>query len=199
MNILRRCAGIAVIAAVTLPAQVFAESTQTSGAGTLTTDARLDFSVTIPQFLRFRVGTAGATIDQIDFTVPAANVGDGTDIAGVGGDLGAGVVTVQVSSNAGQITITENNNSAGSGLGDGGGNFLPYTEILTASSDPANLDAPVLSDAGGNSTTPTLNAGGVTSRNATWTYTYDNTAVYTAGIYGTLANGGRVTYTASSP
>lgn len=199
MNVLRRHGGIALIAALILPAQAFAESSQVTGAGPLSTDARLDFSVTIPEFLRFRVGTDGlGNIDQIDFNVPAANIGDGSDIAGVGGDIGAGVVTVEVRGNGGQVTITENNNSGGAGLDNGAGDSLPYTEILTSSSD-GNLPAPALSNGGGNTSLPVLSGGNVTSRSAQWTYTYDNTSVYAPGTYGTSTNGGRVTYTASSP
>jgi hypothetical protein len=148
--------------------------------------------------LVFRVGSAGATIDQITFSVPTGSAGDGTDVAGTGGNLGAGAVTAFVASNAGQVTITENNNSGGNGLSDGAGNFISYAEVLETSSD-ANMPTPDLSDAGGNFSTPVLSAGSVTNRSATWTFAFDNIQVYTAGTYGTSANGGRVTYTASTP
>ncbi len=135
---------------------------------------------------------------MITFTVPAANVGDGGDIAGTGGDATGGAVNVSVRGNAGQVTITEANNSGGTGLDNGAAAFIPYTEILTGS-NAGTLPAPVLSNAGGNTALPTLNGGNVTNRTAIWTYTYDNTAVYDAGTYGTSTGGGRVTYTASIP
>lgn len=172
------------------------------GAGSFSTSARLDFSIVVPRFLQFQVGTAGATIDQISFNVAAANVGSGAAQAGSGGNLGAGTVTVNIRANSGQITITPSNNSGGLGLGNGtAGQTIPYTEILTASSAAGSLPAPSLSNAGGTAVTPALSAGTVTNRSATWTYSYANTTVPNPGTYGTggAATGGRVTYTASSP
>src|SRR5690349_16944633 len=74
--------GVALCAA--LPAN--AESTSATGAGALSTAAHVDFSIVIPRFLSFRVGTTGGTIDLITFTVPAASLGNATPVAGVGGD-----------------------------------------------------------------------------------------------------------------
>lgn len=192
---------LAVLAAaltlsVAAPTQVSAEAVTTTGAGALSADARIDFRIDIPRMLRFRVGSPGATIDVIDFAPTLANLGDGTDIAATvgSGDLGNGDVSVQVASNAGQVTINHDTN--GASLSDGTGNTIPYTEILTASSD-ANLAAPVLGIAGNSQ--PSAVAG-LTNHTATWTYTYDNSAVYPSGIYGGVnTNGGRVTYTASTP
>lgn len=186
----------ALTVSLALPQLVHAESVTATGASP-TADARVDFRIIIPGVLRFRVGSPAAGIDLIDFAPTAANLGTGTDVAATAGsgDQGNGDVTVQVLSNSGQITITHDSN--GAVLADGTGNTIPYTEILTASSDVANLDAPVLGTA--NSTTPTLN-GELTNETATWTYTYDNTLAYNSGIYGGVnTNGGRVTYTASAP
>jgi hypothetical protein len=178
-----------------------AESSIVSGgAGPFSTSARLDFAIVVPRFLQFQVGTAGATINAISFNVAAANVGSGTAQTGTGGNLGSGVVTVNIRANAGQVTITPSNNSGGTGLRNGvAGQTISYTQILTTSSDAANVPAPTLSNAGGAAVTPALSAGTVTNRTATWTYTYANTTVPSAGTYGTAANGGRVTYTASTP
>ena len=80
-----------------------------------------------------------------------------------------------------------------------------YSEISTTSSNPATIPAPVLSDAGGTTSLPALGrdagVGGlkVTDRSGTWTYAYSNNALPSAGTYGTSANGGRVTYTATTP
>ena len=200
---LRRAVITAVVgSAALLPQFVSAETATATGAGALSSAARVDIQVVIPRFLQFQVGTAGATIDQITFNVAAANVGSGIAQAGTGGNLGAGAVTVNIKANSGQVTITPTNNSAGAGLGNGtAGQTIAYTEILTASSAAGTLPAPVLSNAGGTAVTPTLSAGAVTNRTATWTYTYANTTVPNAGTYGTggTATGGRVTYTATTP
>ena len=186
--------------AAAIPAH--AESTTVTGGGALSAPAHLDFSIVIPRFLSFRVGTAGATIDQITFTVPGANVGDSTPIAGTGGDAGGGsAANVSVLGNGGQITITEANNGGGTGLAHAtlAGTSISYSQITTTSSDTVNLQRPVLSDAGGNTSTPVLNSGNVTNRSAVWTYAYANSTIPSAGTYGTSAKGGRVTYTAAMP
>jgi hypothetical protein len=190
-------AGIAAAAAFSANA----ETTTVTGAGALSAPAHLDFSVVVPRFLTFRVGTASATIDQITFTVPGANVGDSTPIAGTGGDAAAGSgANVAVKGNGGQITITESNNGTGTGLQHATlTDTIAYTQITTTSSDATNLNAPALSNAGGNTATPVLNSSNVTNRTAVWTYAYANTTIPSAGTYGTSAKGGRVTYTASMP
>jgi len=83
---------IAVAAAlVAAPMMASAESAFTTGAGTpITASAHLDFQITIPKILYLRVGTgtamaANATINQIAFSVPAANVGDGSVISATAG------------------------------------------------------------------------------------------------------------------
>ena len=94
----------------------------------------------------------------------------------------------------------ERDNGTGTGLQHATlADTIPYSEITTTSSDAVNLQRPVLSNAGGNTSTPVLNAGNVTNRSATWTYAYANSSVVSAGTYGTSAKGGRVTYTASMP
>ena len=188
----------------TMAGNVLADSDSASGATPLSASANLDFRVVIPAVLRFRVGNDGnGNINEIRFDPAVATLGDGTDTSATsGGDISPGVVTVSLLSNAGQITITESNNSGGTGLNNGTvGENIPYSEILTTSSDPTNFAAPTLSNAGGGTSTPTPTSGNnkVTNRSETWTFTYDNTAVYPAGDYGTSSNGGRVTYTAASP
>jgi hypothetical protein len=192
----------ALLAAAALPQYAAAETASANGAGALSAPARVDVSVVIPRFLQFQVGTAGATIDAItfDMTSAAGSVGNSTAQSGTGGNLGGGAVTVNLKANAGQVTITPSNNSGGLGLGNGtAGQTIAYSEILTASSDATNLPAPTLSNAGGTAVNPALTGGGVTNRTATWTYTYANTTVPNPGTYGTSANGGRVTYTATTP
>ena len=181
-----------LVALGTSPLTGMAESTSANGAGNLSTAARLNLRVTIPRFLHFRVGTVDATIDQITFTPADANVGDGSSVAGTGGDAGGGSgANVTVRSNGGQITITESNDGGVGGLGTGAGN-ISLTEI-TVTSDNGALGTPALSDAGGNFTQPTLNGGNVTNRTAIWTYAYDNTSTPADGDYDA-----EITYTAAN-
>lgn len=199
-TILRAAMATALGAGALLGLPASAETTTVTGGGALSTPAHLDFSVVIPRFLTFRVGTNSATIDLITFTVPGANVGDATPIAGTGGDAGGTAANVAVKGNGGQITITETNNGTGTGLQHATlTDTISFTQIATTSSDAVNLNAPALSDAGGNTATPVLNASNVTNRTAVWTYSYLNTTIPSAGTYGTSAKGGRVTYTASMP
>ncbi len=145
---------------------------------------------------------AGHQINQITFTVPAAQVGTGSAIVGTGGEAGGGTAaTVQVVANNGQVTITATNNSGGLGLGNGvvGDPRINYNAIVTSTSD-ANLPAPNLTNAGGTTSLPVLTtAPYVTNRTATWTFNYANATVPAPGTYGTSARGGRVTYTATMP
>jgi len=169
---------------------------QSGGSGA---SAMLNFRIVIPEFIYFRVGSSGGTIDTVNFEPTADDVYNGT--AGIAATAGSGAVNVRLVSNAGGVRITPSNNSSGAGLGDGGGvNYISYAQINSASDDPA-LPAPALLNSGGTSVdiTPNVNAN-VTNITATWTYTYNNPAdPPAAGIYGTAANGGQVTYTAAVP
>ena len=193
-------AGIASVASTGARAEAI-----TDVAAPFSAAARLDFRIIIPGFLRFRVGTNSGTIDMITFDMTASpgNVGNSVSQSGTGGDAGAGSgANVLVQANNGQVTITETNSSAGLGLGTGtaGDGYISYAEITTAVSGDALFTAPTLSNAGGGTSTPTLNAGKVTNRTAVWTYGYANTTFPSAGTYGGVnTNGGRVTYTATTP
>ena len=199
-NLLKAALAISLGAALSAALPANAESTTTTGAGALSTAARLDFSIVIPRFLSFRVGTAGATIDQITFSPTAAVVGNSTPVAGTGGDAAGGSGSnVSVLGNGGQITITESNNSGGTGLQHATlADTINYNQITTSTSVPG-LPAPTLSNAGGGTSAPVLTASNVTNQTAVWTYAYANTTIPSAGTYGTSLKGGRVTYTASMP
>ncbi len=212
LNLISKITVVAAAIAATVPMLAQAESATVSAAtGALTTNARLDFRVTIPKVLFLRVGTGGlygaaanTTVDLIDFTVPAANVGDASVInATVGsGDLGNGSVTALLRSNAGNVTLTANTVGA---LGNGAGDTIPWSQIAVAS---ANLAAPAFANtlphtvalpAGGASANfaPAATAK-VTNVGSQWTYTYLNAATVPAGTYGGVGvNNSRVTYTAS--
>jgi hypothetical protein len=186
---------------ISLPGTLMAESISVNGATPLSAAARLDFQINIPGILRFRVGSDAGTIDLVQFSPTADNLGDGTDLPGTGGDLTGGEVTVDLFSNAGLITITPTNNSGGAGLDNGLGDIISYDEIITTSSDAAVLPVPDLTDAGGTTSQPPATSGAkVTILTESWTYTYDNTQVYPEGTYGGVnTQGGRVTYTAATP
>jgi hypothetical protein len=198
----------AVALALAAPMLASAESNFTTGAGSpITANARLDFQITIPKILFLQVGTgtnmaANATINQIAFTVPAANVGDATAINATAGsgDLGNGTVTARVIGNNGNITFTSQTLGA---LGNGSGDTISYAQIATAvavNTSATALAHPALADAATTTVTLIPAVGKVINRDAKWTYTYLNSAVVPPGTYGGVnANNSRVTYTASMP
>lgn len=189
---------LALMTVAVVPQWASAETTTATGAGPLSAAARVDMAIVIPRFLQFQVGTAGATIDAVTFTVAAANVGNSTPVAGTGGNVGGGAVTVNVRANTGQVTITPS--TTATGLANGAGQFINFNQISTASTDAANVPAPALVNGAGVGVNTVLSAAPVTNRTATWTYSYLNTTIPSPGTYGsTVANGGRVTYTASTP
>ncbi len=187
-----------------LPFAASAESDFNTGNGTITATARVDFTIVIPQVLYLRVGTGtafadNATIDMITFTVPAANVGDLTPIAGTGGDLTGGEVTARLIGNNGNISL---NVTTGGALSNGAGDTIPYSQITTTVSNLVTgtaLAAPVLANGAGTAISiPATNK--IVNRDARWTYAYANTATVAPGAYGvTTGNNGRATYTASMP
>src|ERR1700721_1765739 len=102
--------------ALTLPLIAFSESNVKAGPAPVSpgATAHVDFSVVIPKILYLRVGTgstysSGAlssvnTIDLITFSPAAGTVGNGTAVAGIGGDLTGGVETAAIVSNSGNVT-----------------------------------------------------------------------------------------------
>lgn len=175
-------------------APAHADSKFTTGAGAISAAPQLDFRVIIPKFIRFSVGAAGdGTVDLVEFTVPAANVGDASDIARTNG----GAVAVRLLSNGGNVTLTGTTTGA---LTDGVEN-ISFAEILSTS-DSTGLNAPTLVNGAASAPlTITPNVGTkVVDRTANWSFAYSNTDVVGAGSYGGVnTNNGRVTYTASLP
>ena len=192
-----------LVLAVTLviPFGANAESSLQTACTPCTANARVDFSIVIPKILFLRVGAAGAGIDQITFTVPAASVGNAVAQTGAGGDLGTGSVTAIVQGNNGTVTLTATNGGA---LGNGATGTINYSEIVTTPSALGGfgtlLSAPVLGNL--TSSTITINPAPslIVNAGARWTYTYANTTVVEPGTYGGVnLNNSRVTYTASMP
>lgn len=193
---------LAIAATLMMPFAAHAESTTTSGAGALSTQARVDFTIIIPRILFLRVGTTGLNnVDSIVFTVPAANVGNGTAQAGTGGDLGGGAVTAIVQGNSGNATLSVST----AGALQNGANTIAYTQITTTATALAGfgtlLNAPALANGAGGSVALTASGAGIVNDGATWTYSYLNSAVVPSGTYGgTGGTGqGRATYTVTAP
>ena len=191
MKTVRSIRGLALsgVAALGLIAMTpaLAESDFVTGAGAISANASVDFQINVPRFISFQVGSNGATVDEVVFNVPAANIGDGGDIAASSN----GTLAVDLLSNAGAINLTA---TTGGALSNGS-DTISWSEILTSSSD-AGLGVPVIVDgATGAATTIAANVGSsVVNRNADWTFDYSNTDVVGAGTYT-----GTVTFTATAP
>lgn len=181
---------------------ILADQDSAVGSGD-SASASLDFTISIPTFLVFRLGTAGVgNVDLIDFDLVGGGFepGSGTPVAATGasGDLGSGEVTVGILTNLdGNLSTTVT--AAASGLSDGATNTISFDDITTNSS--ATLNAPQLTD--GISGAVTTAVSGVTNTLAageSWTFSYDNTVAYEAGTYGGAnVNDGRVVYTVTLP
>ncbi|MDR7095263.1 hypothetical protein [Hydrogenophaga laconesensis] len=191
---------LAAAVVVASPLMASAESQLVTGAGSAT--ARLDFRVIVPRVLFLGVGTGAAglannaTIDMVtfDYTTNPAAVGTGAAAGAITGN----VVPVRVLGNNGQITLTAATTGA---LSNGSGDTIPWSEI-SATTNLAALPSPVIPATGtGAASNVTLSSGTkITDRSANWTFSYANSAVVAPGTYGaTVANNGRVTYTAAMP
>jgi hypothetical protein len=199
-------------AALTLPLMAFAESNVQTGAATSSpgATAHLDFSVVIPKILYLRVGTGStyssgaltsvSTVDLITFTPAAGTVGNGTAVAGTGGDLTGGVETAAIVSNSGNVTL---NATASGALSDGNGDSIPFTQITTAATTLTSttaLPAPVLSNGVSGNVVLTAPATKLITQDAKWTFSFANAANVPAGTYGGVnVNNSRVIYTATMP
>jgi len=200
------CVGIAAAAS--------AESNYVNGAATSSPGAvaHVDFTVIIPKILYLRVGTGSPywpanstlatvnTVDLVTFTVTPAVLGNGSAVAGTGGDLTGGAVTAAVVSNSGNVTLVA---SALGAMNNGGTDTINFTDILTASAvlnSATALPAPGLTNTTSTSIVLTAPASKVIKQDAKWTYTYANTSLPPAGTYGGVnTQNGRITYTATMP
>ena len=204
----------AAVGVLAMPMSVLAESDiNTVSPGPTSATARLDFTIIIPRVLFLQVGTGtnlvdNTAIDNLTFTVPAANLGDGTDITPVGGDLGAGAVRVRVFGNNGNIGLT----ATSPGALTSGTDTIPWSEILVTPSapllaavaagyTPTAIAHPTIPAAAGVGTATTITATNkVVRQEGIWTFKYDNSIAYAAGSYGaTGGTNGRIVYTATMP
>ena len=204
-NILRAALFIAGMS--TIPTVAQANSQFVTGVATpLTASANLDFTITVPKFVYVRISTGtnmanNATVDNLVYTVPAANVGDSTAISGVGGDLTGGQVTARVTGNNGTIAFSSTTLGA---MSNGAGDSISYSQMNVAvatNTSATALPAPTLVDGSTTSVNLTPTSGTkVTNLDAKWTFTYKNNNIVAAGTYGGInTQNGRVTYGVSMP
>ncbi|VTU17007.1 hypothetical protein H6CHR_00666 [Variovorax sp. PBL-H6] len=207
---------LAALAAIA-PLIARAESNSTTGAGSLSATASLRFGITIPKVLFLQIGTgtsytANPTVDNINFVVPASSVGNGTVLAGTGGDLFlSSIVTVRLLGNSGDILLNSTTTGALSS-GVASNPTVPWSDILVTTSALPNATFGFINGAiahpafstgpvGGPGTPVTVAAtGGRVRREGLWFYRYANSQAVPAGTYGgSAAKNGLVVYSATVP
>ena len=215
---MKKLVAIAAAVAAIAPFAARAESTLTvnPGTGTTTATAHLDFTINVPKMLFLQIGTgtsyaANGTVSNIIFDVPAGSNGGGA-IAGTGGDLSGGSVTVRVVGNTGNVGIT---NSVTGPLTSGvvGAPTVPWSDITVTPSALATttfgftntgISHPTFNTAASGGQSPLVSliaSNGVVRQEGSWTFAYANKLFLPAGTYGgstPSANNGRVTYTAAA-
>ena len=175
--------------ALATPLLASAESDVTTGseanAGNVGASARLNFSITIPRFIALQVGTAGGTVDTVDFVLTEAQASATGAVAPATGSP----VNVSLRANVGNVDLE----STGADLTNGS-ETIPLTR-LSVPTTTGNLAHPAFN--GSISVVPNIGTS-VISRTGTWAYSYDHqgagAAAPGAGTYTTV-----VTYTASAP
>ena len=203
---------LAGVAALALPLMASAESNVQTGAATAApgATAHVDFQIVIPKILYLRVGTGSSyttgaltsngAIDLVTFSPTAAQVGNGTAVAGTGGDLTGGVETAAIVSNSGNVTL---NATATGALGNGNGDSIPFSQITTTATTLTTgtaLPAPTLTNATSGNVLLTAPGTKIIVQDAKWTFAYANSAMVPAGTFGgPNTNNGRVVYTATMP
>jgi hypothetical protein len=193
---------VAVAAAVLALAPQFAAA-ESNVVTTGNATAKLNFQVTIPRVLYLQVGTGTpltnvTTVDQIAFAPTADELLANTaNLAGTGGDLGAGAVNVRIFGNSGNVTLSAAGAASGMQLG-ATTNYIPWTQIVAtaaAGTTAGGFNAATIAHPTVNSGNVTVNAtAGVVRQVSRWTFAYANSATYTPGVYT-----GQLTYTATAP
>jgi len=177
---------LGLVLALALVPAALADTASCSPAPCITTTG-LDFSILVPEAVVLRVGDA-ASVSTLVFDTNG--FAPGFVVAGTGGDLGAGTVTVEVTSNAGN-DLDLQQLAAGAefaGVGDPT-EIIPIGEISCVSTgDLACVGGDGPLPLGGAASAIDIFALGLpVSLNATWQYTYANTTQRKADTYaGTL-------------
>ena len=177
---------IIALATVAAAFSAYAESDINTGAGALSTTARLDFRVIVPKILFLQVGTGTAfadvaTIDRVDFTLTPAQAIGGGAVAGVST---GGTINARVLGNGGNVTFGAVGTVGGL---TNGAQTIPWTEIVPTATG-GTLIHPAISGA----TSALAATAGVVNSSTVYSFNYSNTNVVAAGTYN-----GQVTYTAS--
>lgn len=178
---------------------VMADSATCTGSACSAGPLSVTFSVTIPGFLRFQLGTTGTNPDvQFNTGVTAANAGNGTPVSadtvvnGGAGANGTDQVSYAILSNLGgtNVTLSAAAGAPAAGLTSAGGDTIPYTEIGATAT--ASIGAAVAMPAAGGSTVIPMPVSGIVNNSGFWNYTFGNSAVYPSGTYA-----GSIVYTAT--
>ena len=157
-----------------------------------------------PTQVRLRIGSAGGTVNLVTFTVPAANVGDGTVVTGTvsagstGGTCAANHVFFDAegrSNPANARTITLSADSSLFPLSNGA-NTIPWSDISWVTSAATLPPVTIPSGAFAGGAGQVLLATWLNSRRnrGCLQFRYANSSVYQAGTYN-----GRVRYTVAMP
>ena len=161
-----------VSGSLALPQMGAADSQLSFGGAGTTAAANLDFQIIIPNFVFFQVGTLGS-VDQVEYDMSLGpQPGSGGPIAANGGigDGADGSLTVNLATNATNVSI-----GATGGTLAGATANIPFAEITA--SGTGTIPVP---DFGA---TISPFAPGLLALTDTWSYTYDNTAIYPADTY----------------
>jgi len=170
-----------------------ADQASCTGAACTTANLPVNFSITIPAFLRLQVGAVGSAADvQWNANITAANIGTGNlspDTVNNGG-AGAGLVAYALVSNVStsDAVITATGSAAAF---ISGANQIPYTDVNANA--VGTTGAAVALPVPGTPTNVTPTAG-LIDRAGTWDYYYVNNTVYPAGTYT-----GTINYTVTQP
>lgn len=165
MNVKKIALAAAVSAALAAPLTATADS----DSGAASAVANLDFQVDIPSFVFFQIGDI-TNIDTVQFTLTNGGVPEVQT---------SPIVNVIVRSNAGDIDITADGTGAPLTSQGNPPIVIPWTEV-TATAGTGDINPPVI--AGGGSSTVTA-TNGIVDATDTWTFTFQNNAVYRADIY----------------
>ncbi|HEX7043143.1 MAG TPA: hypothetical protein VF203_00880 [Burkholderiales bacterium] len=182
---------LAAFAAILAAPGAIADAGTCNGSGCSVGPLNVNFSITIPAFVRFQLGEVGSEPNvRFNTGITPANLGNGTPIpADTVQNAGSGAtgnrVLYALVSNAGGSDVTISAAGVGTGLTDGGGNTIPYAEIGGSSTGAVALPA-------AGSQTVVSPTGGVINETGYWEYTFANSTLYPGGTYT-----GTIQYTAT--
>jgi hypothetical protein len=170
-----------------------ADQATCNAAGCTTAALPVNFSITIPAFLRLQVGAVGSAASvQWNASVTSANIGTGnvSPDSVTNGGAGAGLVAYALVSNVStnNATITATGSAAAF---TSGGNSIPYTDVNATAVGTTGAAVALPVPATPTTVSPTA---GVINRAGTWAYYYVNNTIYPAGTYT-----GTINYTVTQP